>query len=372
MRTAAFLFCLCLVAFQAVAVPFSITNTFNTTNGVSLSWDNVTDIYIVAQSPSLTTGQFQYVGNVLATNATTVSNSSDTCFYRIREVQAVQFPDTNFESLIMQKIPLKHSPTNQIYDIDVKAITNLWIDTGGPLSWSITNVAGINALTGLQTFECGGIVGGPLRSLDFSGCTNLQNLYCWWNQLTNLNVSGCTNLRNLYCGRNQLANLDVSGCVNLQYLDCTENQLTNLDVSGCISLQTLYSGINQLTNLDVSGCVSLQNLICADNQLTNLNVSGCTNLQYLNCQWNQLANLDVSSCVSLQLLDCQTNQLSDISSFLINASKGGLGVGDSVYLYANPLSDFAITNQIPILTDINHVTVSTNQYPDSVGPVYPG
>jgi hypothetical protein len=48
-------------------------------------------------------------------------------------------------------------------------------------------------------------------------------------------------------------------------------------------------------------------------------------------------------------VDCCTNRLTDLSSFVSNAAAGGLGTGDKVFLYDNPLSSFARTNQIPFL-----------------------
>ena len=296
-------FCLA-VSVRVYADSFSITNISTTTNGISLSWSNPTNLYIVAQSPSLTTGTFQYVGNVLSTNGATMTNSLATCFYRIREVQAVQFPDLNLEWCVWTNLPpVKRSPAwNQIYDIDAEVVTNL----NAP-SVSIANATGIRALTGLQTLN---LSGNLLSNLNVSGCTSLQTLSCDQNQLTNLNASGCTRLQYLACWENQLTNLNVSGCTNLQYLACSENQLTNLNVSGCTNLQMLYCGLNDLTNLDVSGCTSLTNLSCGPvNYLTSLDVSRCASLQYLSCWANPLTNLNLSGCTNLRTLICEQNHL---------------------------------------------------------------
>ena len=189
MRIKAVFLCVCLITCEAVAGPFSITHMSNTGNGVSLSWDNSTDLYIVAQSPTLT-GQFQYVANVLSTNGTTVSNDFDTCFYRIREVHVVQFPDAMLAAIVQQALPFSHS-TNQFYDIDVEAITNLSVEGNGQVS--IRDATGIKALTGLQTLYFYGVT--DLTNLDLSGCTNLQSVTCCnGRDLSQLNVSGCTNL----------------------------------------------------------------------------------------------------------------------------------------------------------------------------------
>ena len=65
-------------------------------------------------------------------------------------------------------------------------------------------------------------------------------------------------------------------------------QRTALNVQGCTALQTLDCYKNQLTALNVQGCTALYELRCYDNQLTELNVQGCTALQTLDCWSNQL------------------------------------------------------------------------------------
>jgi hypothetical protein len=134
-----------------------------------------------------------------------------------------------------------------------------------------------------------------LASLNVSGCTSLQYLYCHINQLTSLNVSGCTSLQILQCNNNQLTSLDVSGLTSLITLYCDNNQLTSLNVSGFTSLQYLYCHINQLTSLDVSGCTSLIQLYCYNNQLTSLDVSGLTSLLEFYIFSNQLNEESLNS-----------------------------------------------------------------------------
>ncbi|MBR5947586.1 MAG: leucine-rich repeat domain-containing protein, partial [Clostridia bacterium] len=111
-------------------------------------------------------------------------------------------------------------------------------------------------------------------SLDVSGCTALEELWCSDNNLTELNVRGCTALENLYCYYNNLSELDVTQNTALELLWCDDNNLTELDVSGCTALYNLYCGLNNLSELDVSGCTALVELYCYNNNLSELNVSG--------------------------------------------------------------------------------------------------
>ena len=78
------------------------------------------------------------------------------------------------------------------------------------------------------------------------------------------------------------------------YFDCMKaNQATSLDVSGCSALQTLYCYDNQLTSLDVSGCSALWELRCYGNQLTSLDLTDCVNLNSLWCNDNKFQLSDL-------------------------------------------------------------------------------
>ncbi|MDE6440905.1 MAG: leucine-rich repeat domain-containing protein, partial [Bacteroidales bacterium] len=173
--------------------------------------------------------------------------------------------------------------------------------------------------------------GSALKSLDLSGCPNLNKLECGNNQLTSLDVSGCPNLSYLECGNNQLISLDVSGCLNLSALSCFNNQLSSLDVSGHTALKWLYCSNNQLTSLDVSGCMNLSTIECStdyygyrteyngfSNQLTSLDVSGCPNLKDLLCHDNQLKSLEFGLYHKLESLDCRNNQLTVLDMYDIS------------------------------------------------------
>jgi hypothetical protein len=57
-------------------------------------------------------------------------------------------------------------------------------------------------------------------------------------------------------------------------------------------------------------------------------------------------------------LQWEQNKISDLTGLVQNAAAWGLGTGNTVRLDDNPLSDFAKTNQIPILIDTYGVSVS--------------
>jgi Leucine-rich repeat (LRR) protein len=193
----------------------------------------------------------------------------------------------------------------------------------------------ISGCTALEELWCGE---NQLTSLDASKCTALQTLDCVWNQLTSLDVSKCTALEELWCGSNQLTSLNVSGCPALQRLGCSFNQLTSLDVSKCPALQWLYCYSNQLTSLNASKCTALQELYCEDNQLTSLDVSKCTALQKLVYWGNRSTSLDVSECLALQDLSCGGNQLTAAAlNTVFTALPNRIGEGYAlISIYDNP------------------------------------
>lgn len=344
------------------AQPLEITAISCSLPGVSLHWTSTAERYIVAQSQSLATGTFDFVGGVISTNTTTLTSSLPSVFFAVREVTVVDFPDSALRTVISNAIARKFEPMERFYDIDLSGLVRLDAEGRG-----ISNAVGLNGCTDLSLLD---VSSNSLASLDVSGMSNLAELYCYANQITNLNLTGCTNLSALVCMYNPLGALDVSGMASLSTLWCWGDELTNLNLTGCINLAELVCVSNPLGTLDVSGLSSLSTLWCYGDELTNLNLTGCTNLAILNCHHNLLSTLDVSGCYALKNLFCDNNNLSaldissctnlttvvctsnnfsEISSFITNASRGGLGTGDEVYLMGNPLSAFAITNQIPSL-----------------------
>ena len=122
------------------------------------------------------------------------------------------------------------------------------------------------------------------------------------NLIGKLDVSNCTELVELDCGYNQLTELDISNNTALVWLVCSYNQLTELDVSNNTALVYLNCGYNQLTELDISNNTALEHLVCDNNQLTELDISNNTAMWILSCRNNQLTSLNLESSYSLSFL----------------------------------------------------------------------
>ena len=174
-----------------------------------------------------------------------------------------------------------------------------------------------------------------LASLDVSGLTALQTLYCQYNVLTSLDVSSLTALQSLFCQYNALTSLDVSSLTALQTLFCNSNSLTSLDVSGLTALYYLDCHANSLTSLDVSDLTALQTLYCQDNALTSLDVSGLTALNYLDSSVNNITDDTVINAILAALVaGGLLNGVVNLSGGT-NAAPSGQGIVDAGTLITN-------------------------------------
>ena len=217
--------------------------------------------------------------------------------FRFLQAQIINIPDANFKAKLLSASSSNEIAQNLIgnYDvIDANGDGEIQVSEAQNIQKLYVPLSNISNLTGVEEF------------------TNLQNLYCQYNQLTSLDVTQNVNLQTLYCNNNQLTSLDVSQNVNLEYFSCVNNQLTSLNVTQNVNLQTLYCNNNQLTSLDVSQNVNLEYFSCNTNQLTSLDVSQNLNLQELSCDINQLTSLGVSQNVNLEYLSCYSNQLTSL------------------------------------------------------------
>jgi hypothetical protein len=80
-------------------------------------------------------------------------------------------------------------------------------------------------------------------------------------------------------------------------------------------------------------------------------------LEGVDCWSNRLTSVDLSSNTNLVDFFCDYNNVQDLGFILTNAEKGGLAPGSYIYVQPNPLSDFALTNQIPILQNTYQINV---------------
>lgn len=160
-------------------------------------------------------------------------------FRTLTNAQNVNIPDPNFKACLVGNLLINTSGDSEIQLSEATAYT-------GTLN---VNSLSISDLTGIEAF---------------------------------------TNLNRLYCGFNNLSSLDLSYNVSLTYVNCVSNSLTTLDVAECINLDTLYCQLNNLTCLDLHQNANLNAVNCNSNNLTALNIKNGNNtgLSYVNSTSN--------------------------------------------------------------------------------------
>ncbi len=244
------------------AQELSITNvSFQSPNTISFGWTSVTDHYILASCPDLTTSRFEYIGYVLSTNWTLLTNDATMSFFRVNKTVVVDFPDPILRTAVSNAIVAWYAPRDLIYDVELQDITILNIHNS-----AITNTTGLTSIPNLQQLRC---QNDQLTSLDVSGLAALDQLYCSFNQLTNLNLSACSNLTRLECDNNLVPKMDLSSCTNIEFLFCQVNLLSALIVTNMTKLHTLNCSANQIATLDVSGLQGLRGFNTCTAKATN-------------------------------------------------------------------------------------------------------
>lgn len=175
-----------------------------------------------------------------------------------------------------------------------------------------------------------------LQFLDFTGASNLKNLYCRYTGITTLNIQNLSNLVYVECNNNQIAQLDLLGLVNLETLHCEYNQIDSLDFTGANNLVLAYCNNNLIEELFVSpeanshlvyvDCsfnkiktLNFENLgnefkglDCGNNLLEEVHVKG-NDLRGFSCNDNLLTDLDLEWLQNLSRFNCRNNQISSIN-----------------------------------------------------------
>lgn len=139
------------------------------------------------------------------------------------------------------------------------------------------NLSDYPSIVSFDAYACKG-----LKTLDTSGCPDLQQLSLDGTQLTTLDVSNNPFLTILNISDTNISDIDISGLDFLQqfYADRqgTQTKLKKLDVTKNTSLVYLFAAGNNLTEVDLTNNKYLQQLYLADNLLTDIDLSKNTNL----------------------------------------------------------------------------------------------
>lgn len=168
--------------------------------------------------------------------------------------------------------------------------------------------------TGLQELDCSYC---ELTELDVTKNTKLLSLQCYGNELTTLDLSKLPELLELNARVNKLTGVDFTNNPKLQVVNVTNNELSTIDVAHLTDLVSLEAAGNKLTTLDVSKNTQLQVLGVGNNKLTELNLDNNTALRSLLFNDNSIQILDLSKLTELRQIDCGGNNMTacDLNQF---------------------------------------------------------
>ena len=138
----------------------------------------------------------------------------------------------------------------------------------------------------------------------------------------------------------------VASLTNLRWL--------RLEHNSAASIISVASGLENLVELHLSS-----------NTISDISlVAGLTNLRGLGLRFNNISDISaVESLTNLDNLDLSANLISDLSPLVANA---GLGDGDLVQVWGNPLSYLSIHSSIPSLQNRGVLIIFDNRVPTTL------
>lgn len=276
----------------------------------------------------------------------------------------INFVDNNFEEVIREHL---NKPTGAVLNTDLESITNIYARNR-----NISNIYGIEFCTNLDTLDIGENYISDIIPLFY--LRKIKNLKLDNNYIDDIQpIRYFYQLTELAINNNAIQDIvPLSNLLNLQYLTLSDNPIDNLEsisslvnintielsnlyqfdfsyIKDISNLQTLYLTNTPVINLDpIAKITSLQNLIMKNCGLSN--IDSLANLNKLAKLLLNDNNITVITALTelheLYELNLGNNYISDILPLVNN---WGLGGGDYVLLYNNPLSDTSINTYIPQL-----------------------
>src|SRR5690606_3090376 len=104
--------------------------------------------------------------------------------------------------------------------------------------------------------------------------TNLEFLYCDYNQITQVDLAALQNLQSFFCRNNTITSVAVAGLQDLATIDVNYNpSLTTVSISDLPALQTLRFQNGAVGALTILNCPAIEYITCTANNLTSIDVT---------------------------------------------------------------------------------------------------
>ena len=259
---------------------------------------------------------------------------------------------TNLESLGLQN--------NNISNVSaLSGLTNLtWLHLGfGSVDGAVVNnnsISDLSPLSNLTSLTKLFLDNNNISDVShLSNLTSLTELLLFANSISDISaLSGLTRLEVLWIFDNNISDVShLSGLTNLEKLWIGNNISDVSPLSGLTSLIVLHLSSNNISDVSaLSNLTSLTRLHIGSNSISDVShLSGLANLKRLSLSNNSISDVsDLSGLTSLEQLYLDNNSISDIAPLVSNT---GLGSGDYINMWNNPLSDTSLNTHIPALRD---------------------
>ena len=211
--------------------------------------------------------------------------------------------------------------------------------------------------------QLGKLPGAPISPAEMASMTYLTSSHALVRDLAGLECATALHTLNLH--GTQISNLGpLSRLTALTRLNLQHNQISSIaPLSRLTALTQLNLQHNQISNIGpLSGLTVLTHLYLEENRISNIApLSRLTALTQLNLQHNQISSIGpLSGLTSLTDVALSHNRISNIAPLVSNR---GLGRGNLVWLFDNPLSARACNVHVPLL-ESRGVRVIENSCPD--------
>lgn len=155
------------------------------------------------------------------------------------------------------------------------------------------------------------------EQLNISGCTALEEIisyFCVRGKV--LNASGCTSLTSFYTM--EFNEINLSGCSNLErfFWDKVGTDgytLSKINLDRCFKLESIHLRNSKVNELKLSDCKELSSFELDSSAVKNLDLSDMKHLYQLSCYNGDLKTLNVSGCDSLRFIFCNDNKIESIN-----------------------------------------------------------
>ncbi len=256
----------------------------------------------------------------------------------------------NLESLGLQN--------NNISNVSaLSGLTNLtWLHLGfGSVDGAVVNnnsISDLSPLSNLTSLTKLFLDNNNISDVShLSNLTSLTELLLFANSISDISaLSGLTRLEVLWIFDNNISDVShLSGLTNLEKLWIGNNISDVSPLSGLTSLIVLHLSSNNISDVSaLSNLTSLTRLHIGSNSISDVShLSGLANLKRLYLDNNSISDVsDLSGLTSLEQLYLDNNSISDIAPLVSNT---GLGSGDYINMWNNPLSDTSLNTHIPAL-----------------------